>query len=259
MLIALLILGGAIVVILLGLWLSAQALARPSAVPVTLVPRGDGAGISDTEQYDPNVAEPGMDFDRDEPSFLDTMETVVDIVSQRSAVFSDISPMSDELLTPGGKLGDGRTRGEGIGVAGRVRRWEFSFGKGMTTADYATMLDFFGIELGVLQPGGKILYVSRLSENRPRIREGVSAGEQRYYLTWLKGDTENADRELLDKAGVEHRGRLVIKFLPKALEADLEAQERDFAKEREPNIKVSFYRLTREGAAYRFQLYNQLY
>ena len=259
MLIALLILGGVTVAIMFGLWLSAQVLARPTAVPVSLVPRGDGAGMDDADEVDPNVLEPGMEFEKDEPTLLNMLETVENIVSKNSAVFSDTSPMDDSLLLPGGKQGDGRTKGHGPGLAGRIRRWEFNFDRVMTVDEYATMLDSFGIELGVLRPGGKVVYVSRLSEETPLVREGVSAEENRYYTTWIDGDRENADRELLDKAGVDHRGRIILKFLPPQLEAELAAMEKAKAGDREPNIKGSYFRVVREDGKYKFFLYNMVF
>lgn len=259
MLIALLILGGVAVAVMFGLWLSAQVFARPMAVPVSLIPRGEGAGMDDAEQVDPNVLDPGEEFEQNEPSFLDVLEAVENIVSKNSAVFSDTSPMDDSLLLPGGKQGDGRTKGHGVGLPGRVRRWEFNFDRSVTIDEYAKMLDSLEIELGVLRPGGKVLYASRLSESIPAVREGVSAEENRYYTTWLKGDRENADRELLDKAGVEHHGRLILKFLPRQLEAELELMEKTKAGKREPEIRSSFFRVIREDGKYKFFLYNQVF
>ena len=259
MLLALLILGGAGVAIMFGLWLSSQVLARPTAVPVTLVPRGDGAGVEDTDEIDPNVIEPGLEFEKNEPTLLDALEAVVNIVSKNSTVFSDTSPMDDSLLAPGGKQGDGRTRGEGLGLAGRVRRWEFNFDRAVNVNEYAAMLDSFGIELGVLRPGGRVIYISQLAADKPRVREGASSEEKRYYMTWLKGDRENADRELLDKAGVDHQGRFILKFLPIPLEEELYAMEKDRAKEREPEIKSSFFRVIQEGGKYKFYLYRQVF
>ncbi len=259
MLIALLILGGAFVAMLFGLWLSSQVFARPRAVSVELVPRGDGAGTDVADQVDPDVLAPGSEFEQDEATLLETMESVMDIVSKNSALFSDASPVDDALLMPGGKQGDGRTRGEGLGQAGRIRRWEFNFERAISVNEYAAMLDFFGIELGILRPGGTVVYASKLAAARPVVREGASAEEQRYYMTWLKGDRENADRELLEKAGVDHQGRFILKFLPRQLEAELEEMEKTRAGNREQEIKSSFFRVSQEGGQYKFYLYRQVF
>ncbi len=197
MLIALLLLGGAVVAIMLGLWLSAQVLARPVAVPVTLVPRGDGAGDEAAEE-DPNVLEPGPEFVQEESTMLEPLETVVDIVSKNAAIFSETAPMDDSLLA-GGKSGDGRTRGKGLGLAGPVRRWEFNFDRAVGVAEYAKMLDFFGIELGVLQPGGKVIYVAQLGETyRSR---GADHGRKAVLHDLAQGGPRRSRARIASKGG----------------------------------------------------------
>lgn len=259
LLVSLLLLLGSMVAILFGLWFSMKILAPPRAVPVQLVPLGDGAGFEDYDEYNPEVVQPGLEFEEETPSFLEELDTVVDVIAENDAIFSDASPMDESRLLPGGKIGDGRTRGEGTGLAGRKRRWEFQFGRNTTAEQYAAMLDFFGIELGVLEPGGRVRYASRLSSAKPTVREGNSADEQRYYMTWIKGDTESADRELLDKAGIANHGRLVIKFIPPELEAELENREQQEAGARFPGLKSSFFRVLPDGNGYRFELYHQLF
>lgn len=259
LLLALLLLLGGGVGILFALWLTAQALARPTAVPVEMVDLGDGAGTDAADDYDPDVLQPGFELEENEPTLLESLETVVNIVSENEAVFSEAAPSEDVLLVPGGRRGDGRTRGEGTGLAGPPRRWQVNFGSGMTVKEYAAMLDSFGIELGVLVPGGKVLCVSNLAAAKPTVRELDSGNEKRYYLTQLKGDTDAADREILEAAGVEHRGRLVLKFLPAALEAELKRLETDFAKGREKQVKGSFFRVVPDDKKYRFEIYNQVF
>ncbi len=260
LLIALLILGGVVVAVMFGLWLSAQVFAKPRAVAVALVPQGDGSGMEDVEEFDANVLTPSSEFVQEETTLLEDLEAVVDLVAKNPAIFSESALMDDSLLLPGGKSGDGRTRGDGIGQAGRKRRWEFNFEQAVGVDEYARMLDSFGIELGILQEGGKVIYVSQLATDRPRVREGASVEEKRYYMTWLKGDREMADRELLDKAGVDHQGRFVLKFLPFPLEAELEAMEKSRAGVREQALKGSFFRVIQEEEGnYKFYLYHQVF
>lgn len=261
MLIALLILVGSGVAILSMVWFSSLVWGGARAVPVALMLRGDGAGTSETDSDDPDVFEPGVTFETDQSSLLETIESIDNIVSERAALFSDASPDDDLALIPGGKQGDGRMKGDGSGLAGPPRRWEVEFGHGMTVEEYAAVLDYFGIELAVLRPGGKVVYVSQLATPTPSIREGGSKEEKRYYLTWLKGNTESADRELLVRAGVPSDDRLILKFLPPPLEAELQQQEFEYAKRHHHSapVKGSFFRVLRDGDAYRFHLYYQLY
>ncbi|MCL2742646.1 MAG: hypothetical protein FWE67_02225 [Planctomycetaceae bacterium] len=227
------------------------------AVPVQIMPFGEDGG-SDTEQSDPDVLIPGTLTEIDRNSFSDAVESLVQTVSENAAVLSETVPDEDALPDIGSKIGDGRVKGSSTGTRGRIRQWEFQFGKGITVEEYAAMLDFFRVELGVLLPTGKVIYVSKLSEAKPVVREGESADETRYYLTWLKGGTEDADRELLTKAGVSEPSRLIIKFIPPELENMLKRIEEEYAGAKLPSVRQSFFRVHKErDGTYRFALYHQ--
>ena len=259
MLIALLMLGGVAVLILFGLWLSTQIFRRQLAVPVALLPAGDGAGFDNADAFDPNVVDLGDPIDRDEQTLQESFESIVSIVASNDALFSDIAPFDDSLLTVGGKRGDGRTKGDGIGrTGGRQRRWDVVFERGMTVPEYARMLDFFNIELGVLRPGGKVIYVSHLAASQPTVREGDTVDEKRYYLTWQKAATDAADRELLEKAGVAAIGP-ILKFISPTLEMQLDTMERDKAGQRYADVLITSFGVKRQGNASQFFVLNQTY
>ena len=128
----------------------------------------------------------------------------------------------------GGGAGPGRGLGHGPGKGGLPRRWELHFIKGNTLDVYARQLDFFGIELGVLLPDNKVVYAFNLAKPKPDTRIGAADKEKRYYLTWRgeAGDLQKADRELLARAGVDTEDRLILKFLPPAVEATLATLEK---------------------------------
>ena len=259
MLITLLMLGGVTVLILLGLWLSSQVFRRPLAVPVALVPVGDGAGFDNADAFDPNVVDLGDPIDSDEQTLQESFESVVSIVATNEAVFSDISPFDDSLLTTGGKRGDGRTKGTGFGrTGGRQRRWDFVFEKGMTVLEYAKMLDFFNIELGVLRPGGKVVYVSNLAAAQPTVREGPTVDEKRYYLTWAKAATDSADRELLDKVGISNDGP-ILKFITPDLELQLDTMEQQKAGQQYNDVWLTSFGVKRHGNTPQFVVLDQTY
>ena len=260
MLITLLILGGVVVLLLLALWFSSQIFRRQTAVPVSLVPVGNEGGFDDGAAFDPNVTDPGDQFDRDEPTLQESFESMVSIIAANAAVLSDASPFDEALLIPGGKRGDGRTKGEGFGqTGGRQRRWEFLFEKGITVPEYARMLDHFGIELGVLRPGSVVVYVSHLTAVQPTVREGVTVDEKRYYLTWAKSDADSSDRELLEKAGVTIKGSPILKFLPSPLEVELETLEREKAGVRANDVRITSFGVKRQGGTPRFVVLDQTY
>ena len=95
---------------------------------------------------------------------------------------------------------------------------------------YAKQLDFFKIELGILQPDNKIIYAYNLAKPKPdsRVVSNPALNEKRYYLTWRTGEMQQADRDLLAKAGVEVGDRLILKFLPKEVELELMGLEKAF-------------------------------
>lgn len=254
MLLALIVLIGIAFAILFGLWLSSQVLARPLAVPIQLIPRGDGAGTDENDQYDPNVIEPGMDFEQDEPTMLESIETVLNIVSENASVFADVSPVDDSSLMPGGKKGDGRTKGEGVGLAGKPRRWKIRFEQGMTLAEYEKILDYFEIELGILQEGGEIVYLSALQAAKPTVRRGSTVAEKRYYFTQIEGDTENADRQILAKAGIETQGRFILKFLSPKTEHELIRLEAEAAGDRLSAVQATYFKIEPLRPGYRFKV-----
>ena len=56
--------------------------------------------------------------------------------------------------------------------------------KGITKDKYARQLDFFGIELAVVMPGNKLVYVRNFSKPKPQTHTGPADQEKRFYLTW---------------------------------------------------------------------------
>ena len=66
--------------------------------------------------------------------------------------------------------------------AARPRNWEVNFQKGSTLDDYARQLDFFGIEIGIVQPGGKIDYAFHLAKPKPDTRSITEAHKNEHAL-----------------------------------------------------------------------------
>ncbi len=258
MLIAWLILAIVAVLVLFALWLSMQVFQRPLAVPVELLPVGEGGGLDSGAEFDPNVIDPGdPNVVQESLTLQETFQSVVNIVSSNAALFSDVSPLDDALLTEGGKRGDGRTKGNGIGKAGRPRRWEFFFDKGITVPEYARLLDELGIELGVLKPGGRVVYVSQLAAPKPIVREGASEDETRYYLTWTKSSADSGDKEILEKVGIE--GGLILKFLSQETERYLQTLELEKAGDRRLMIHQTAFTIQRTPEGPKFVVFEQTY
>lgn len=130
-----------------------------------------------------------------------------------------------------------------------ARNWELHFFRGSTLENYARQLDCFDIELGLLLPGGKLAYAAGFSQPKPKSRSGRADAERRYYLTWRESESQQADRELLARAGMPSEGLVILKFLPPALEARLAELETQYAAGRPGTIlRTSFaVRTDRDG------------
>ncbi len=105
-------------------------------------------------------------------------------------------------LSPRAAWGDQRA-----GDAGNLwRNWELHFNRGTAKEKYARQLDFFGIELAVVMPENKLLYVGKFTQKKPQTRLGPADQERRCYLTWREGDLSRADAELLYPRRHQQRG-----------------------------------------------------
>jgi len=139
------------------------------------------------------------------------------------------------------------------------RRWEIRLLEGHTLETYARQLDFFGIELGVLEPGGRIVYVFNLSQARPATRVGEAAAERRCYLTWHSGALRRADEELLARAKVDAKGKVILKFLPPAVERRLAELEQAEAGADLSRVERTCFGIRAAGSGYEFFVYKQTF
>ncbi len=256
--ITLLILIGLATAILFGIWLTASLL-RGQPQPVAVQLYDEGTGVNDDAEFDPDVTTPGAEIETDEMTLQQALQ-IVDTLSANASMFADQAQIDENVLLPGGTKGDGRTKGDGDGRG--KRHWEFVFPTGITAAEYARQLDFLGIELGVLQPGGKVAYASKLSAKTPTVRYGASEEEKRFYLTWLKGELQTAERELLTKAGIDHGGKLILKFLPPQLETQLAEMETAKAGNQREKVRATYFGIRPKpkgkGGEYEFFVMNQV-
>ena len=110
----------------------------------------------------------------------------------------------------------------------RHRRWQFFLPDGLTTREYARLLDGLGIELAVVV-GSELQYARQLSDPMPQRRSGPVQDERRLYLAWEHGRLEEADRQLLRAAGIDSAGRVIVHLIPTELEEKMAASEQQFA------------------------------
>jgi len=262
MLISLLVLIGTSVLIMFLLWLTSRVFASREPVAVQLEEIGTGdTGLTGGMDLDsPMADELGVETDLETPNLEQTLAAVADAVATQAALLDDPALTEEAISGKGGSTGDGRGlgRGSGPGGTGKRRRWEVRFPPGNTIETYGRQLDFFKIEMGVLMPDNKVIYASSFSSRSPTRREGPADQEKRYYLTWQKGGLEQADRELLDKAGVKP-GRWILKFIPPELERQLIQLEQNRAGERANRIRTTYFGIRPKGRGYEFYVMDQTY
>jgi hypothetical protein len=261
MLLALLILIGSMVMIMLIAWLSSHFFVPQTAVPVELADfEGDDGPPGGGQTPEPPNPEEIQEMEIEEPVVEEVLQDVAAVVKQ-------IPKLDDPLIAHkkttgmGFGHGEGRGRGDGKGdgSGGRGRRWEVHFNKGATLDVYAKQLDFFKIELAVLLPDGRVAYAYNLSKRKPDVRYEQADKESRYYLTWRKGTLEEADKQLLLKAGIPVGDYIILKFLPPKLEAELQAMEKNYAGVDPKNIRRTRFGVRSEGNGYAFYIVEQTY
>jgi hypothetical protein len=139
-----------------------------------------------------------------------------------------------------------------------LQNWQIIFSKDDRKV-YAEQLDFFRIELGVIQPGSTIVCVSHLSKPKPETHTVIKPylNENRYYLC-NKDDFRDADTELLKRAGIEVGGRLIFKFLPRSVELELVKLENSYCGVNPRNIKSTTFAVRPATTGFEFHVVDQV-
>jgi hypothetical protein len=271
LLLALLMTIGVMAVVLFILWLSNKIHVKQVAVPVEITEVSeDGEGGGDGRpaggsQLDTPSDEPFVGKDKESSDIQENLAVLDNNVTSKAALLDDpelVVPTRHGSFGSGGGIyggfGDGRGMGHGPGKPGWPRHWEVMFAKN-TLAAYAAQLDFFHIELAVLEPGNKITYVFNLKKSKPDTRtvSDPAKNEQRYYLTWRTGEMQKADQDLLAKAGIDVGDRLILKFIPKDLEVVLVGMERAHQNASPKEIRKTRFGVQPEGDGFKFYIMEQ--
>ena len=111
----------------------------------------------------------------------------------------------------------------------RSGTWEVHFEDGIKVDEYAKQLDFFGIELGVVDKGGKIQYAAKLSARKPEKRISKKSMDKRMTISWKHGTLAAVDRKLLTKLGINTQGKDLFHFYPRDTEEQLYKLELEHA------------------------------
>ncbi len=220
------------------------------AIPLELIelPGGEPDGFVDEtlnlESPEEEIPDPSLaETPSEESEIQEMLEVVVDLADVAS---QQTQEQFDTAAENTGKVGSAsgtgrRALGMGPGVSGmpRSQRWFIRFSDRATVEQYASELEFFGIELGVLKADeGKLYIISNLTAARPKVRTvNTGKGETRLYMTWQGGNRREADSKLFRKAGIDVGRDLILHFYPPKTEGLLARLERD--KSRKPVEQIS--------------------
>ncbi|QDT97208.1 hypothetical protein [Gimesia aquarii] len=210
----------------------------------------------------------------DDPSQIDTpeeenqVEEMLDSVVELSdKATQQVQQQMQTDLTNSGKVGSAagtgkRALGFGPGKKGlpREQRWFIKFSDRGSLRDYAKQLDFFKIELGALLKNGKMIYLSKVSSDKP-VSRTVSSGanEKRLYMTWQGGERRTSDLSLFKKAGFDVTGAILFHFYPKQTENMLLSQEKRYRNKKFDEIRRTYFTVRGDRTGYNFEVTRQTY
>ncbi len=274
MILALLMLVGTAVLCLLVAWFSSGIFHYHTAVPVVMEDLSAGGGYengvgTEGQQIDaPTESEIAAESDISEDQPVpDTLSAVVDAAVSSDAQLDrfDMQFARGEGIRTGGRsTGTGKhpAKGSGGGHGGGAARqttWEIRFPPGNTVETYAKQLDSFGIELGLFGAANEVIYIGKLTGAKPALRNGLRSAEGRKYMTWSRGDLDEADIELFDRAGIKLDGRTVFKFLAPETEQQLATLEQKFKNRPAKDIRRTRFGVKPEGQGFAFYVIDQTY
>lgn len=273
LLLACVVIIGAVVLWLSAVWVTNRVwVVHPPASPVDIIEiavdeeegmRGESFEGGEAQIIVPSdlpAREENLTFDQ--PEIAEVMSSVLDAVAENQADFAD--PSRKEGQEGSGRAGDpsgkgGQGTGEGSSAIPRYLRWSIRFPEEETIPSYARALDFFKIEIGVLQ-GGRLTYVSNFSAGSPVVKQGNPQEEDRLHFIWQNENRVKADRELLRRANVTIGADAVVaQFFPAELEQTLAKLEFDHAQKKPEEINRTRFGVRRIPGGFEFYVASQTY
>ncbi len=259
LLVSLLFIVGATVVGLLIVYFARRLINSQVAIPIQPVSAGRPADAAMGLKRD--LEPPGIEEVPEliEPKLQDTLSALSTAVATKTALLSDEDIDSETESGHGSGYGDNRKAGTGDGSGLEEPRREVRF-EPDSLQHYAQFLDFFRIELGVLGGDNQVYYAYNLSRDKPSVRVGAPAQEQRLYMNPADNNFAALDRQLAAKAGIADKGGIILQFYPSETQAILYALEQKRAGERKPEqIRHTVFRVTPIGERFEFSVEQQSY
>jgi len=255
---------------LVSAWMMNRSSDVESLVPVEMIefPGGveDGAVdetllVESPEDPVPDAAPEETDEEMEVEEVFDSVTELADVSAEQMLKQYESDAVSSG--TTGSREGTGR---RALGIDGgqgglpAEQRWFIQFADQSDIQEYASQLDFFGIELGTILPSGKLVYLSGLSQPKPSIRETTSGkNEKRMYMTWQGGKLKLADRTLFKKVNIDVSTSRVLHFYPRQTETLLATLERDYANRKISDIRRTYFVVEKNRKGYNFRVTRQSY
>jgi len=252
-------------------WLSTRPAQQEYLVPLEIVhlPGGFEDGVEGETLLVESPDDPAEDAaPADTPQIADFSQLPENVVEfsthpvrqQADAVFFSFdAPMG----RPGSAHGTGhRPLGSGGGEGGipAEQRWFIRYGDESSLKEYASQLDFFGIELGALLPTGELIYLSHFTAPHPMLRRTRSGkDEQRLMMTWQGGGRKAADLKLFSNAGVPVDRAIFLHFYPPAVEQQLLIKEFQYHRRRAQEIRRTYFLVTKSEDGFDLTVTRQTY
>jgi hypothetical protein len=242
-----LILTGTSVAVLVVLWLGTHREMQMTPIPVQ-----PGGASGNTAGIEPAVLD--MPQLSELPQFA-IAESIVEL----STLLSRESIAAASEIDIKGPPSDSRIEGPPLPpeAVPRWERWEIRY-EASNLRGYARQLDFFGIELGAAGRKPQVDYASRFTNASPKTRSGKGIDEKRLYLTWRGGRLQAMDRELIERAGINVAGRVLLQFYPQDVEDSLARLEREHTKDgRVDKLRKTIFGVRRSEDGYEFFIIEQ--
>ncbi len=256
---------GTLVIMMFLMWLTLVIKWAPSTVDATVTEMiGDDLpplGVADDWQP-PGVEEfPEVET----PQLADALEATTDAVS---SVRAQLEMVDGTAMEMGRGTGLGDIRGGGNGRGGRAPiseadRWKIDIAAS-TQAEYMTILQHFGITLGVVHKLSNLIeYVSDLTSATPSYREGLRKDEKRLFFINRQNRLRIWDQNKAKSAGCTVDQSVICgHFYPPELRARLLALEKAVY---EPagrsllDVKETFFEIRSSGGGYDYVVKNIVY
>lgn len=257
LLVALLIIVGALVAMMYIVWLTGRVFVAQAPVTPRLVElAGDGGrALGDSTE----MAEMGAEEIDEllEPQLTETVNAVTDLVTDQWATEESLGDES-AATSRGGEGGTSRNSGTGgdTTVVPRWERWQIMFSAN-NLVTYARQLDYFGIELAAVGGSAQVDYAFRLTGNPPQRRSGSPRDERRMYMTWRYGSLREADLAILKRAGIDTENRIIMQFIPRRVEDQLAQIEQRYLQQHGRSlaeIEKTIFRVVGAHEKYQFEV-----